>query len=239
MDDADRRDLRDRLAHVIPDCGASIPAWALLGNHFHIVVRTGPVSLSKTMARILGGYAMRFNRRHEKGGYVFQGRFGSRIIRGDDDLMNIIRYVHRNPLEAGIVGSIDSLASYPWSGHAALSGRRRPFPFEAPELALSAFHTDAGVARSALDAWMRIPDSTAAAPDPFLALVAEVCRPLGVTDFELQSGARSADVSRARMRICQRATDELGLSRSEIARRLAITRTAVVLALRRSGAPVS
>jgi REP element-mobilizing transposase RayT len=234
-DDGDRFDLRDRMASIAPECGASVPAWAFLGNHFHLVVRTGPVRISTLMRRLLTGYALRFNQRHARSGYVFQGRFGSRIVGDSTGLMTIIRYVHRNPVEAGIVRDLDGLEDYRWCGHAALVGRRAPHSFEAVSLALSVFDDDAHNARRMLREWMREPDEGSPSPDRFSEIVDEVCRDLGVSRGAVMGRARSALASRARALICRRLVDELGSAQAEVARQLGISRTAVMYALRRQG----
>jgi putative transposase len=232
-DDVDRRDLRDRMIGVAPECGATMPAWAFLDNHFHLVVRTGAAPISRLMRRILTGYGLCFNRRHERTGYVFQGRFGSRIVGGDADLMTVIRYVHRNPLDAGIVSSVEQLARYRWSGHGALMGSRGAYAFESVALALSVFDLHPGEARSKLAEWMRQPDASSAEPDPFDDIVRDACRDLALDTRALRAGARGIAMGRARARICQRAVLDLGLTRSEVARRLGISPAAVVYALRR------
>jgi hypothetical protein len=185
------------------------------------------------MRRILTGYGLRFNKSHERSGYVFQGRFGSRIVDGDDDLKTVIRYVHRNPVEAGIVRSIDLLADYRWSGHGALTDRRAAHGFEAVSLALGVFDSDPVEARRALATWMRQPEESAPARNPFEEVVDLVCRELRVAESELRRGARDALVSRARATICQRAVHDLGLKPSDVARRLGISAAAVFYALRR------
>ena len=98
----------------------------------HLVLRTGARPLSELMRRLNTGYARSFNLRHGRSGYVFQDRFRSILVGDDAYLQVLIRYVYRNPLEAGLVESLDALASYPWCGHAALLGRG-PRRFEAVE----------------------------------------------------------------------------------------------------------
>jgi REP element-mobilizing transposase RayT len=155
LEKADRRDFLQRLAEVLPDTGVQCYAWALMDNHVHLVVRTGRIPLWRAMKRINTGYAVRFNRRYERKGYLFQDRFRSRPVHSDDGLRIVIRYVHRNPLEAGLVRSLHALSRYPWTGHPTLLGRIGPRPFESPSATLALFGACERSARVSLQQWMR------------------------------------------------------------------------------------
>jgi hypothetical protein len=205
-----------------------------MSNHLHLVVRTEEGSLSALVHRLHTGFATRFNRSRGRQGHVFQSRFGSRVVRDDADLMGVIRYVHRNPLEAGLVRDLDALGTYAWCGHAALIGRRTPHGFEAVDEALALFGGDRRAAVRDYRRWMaRTVDENAAAADPLGAIICEICADLGVSEADLRAGRRLARVSEARMRICQRAAGELGVRHREIAQRLQLTEGAVSQALRR------
>jgi putative transposase len=231
-DDSDRFDLRNRMAAIFPECGAAVPAWAFLDNHVHFLVRTGPVPLSTLLQRILTGYARGFNKRHDRTGYVFQGSFQSKPVRDDAHLMTLIRYVHRNPLAAGIVPTLDQLARYRWCGHGALVGYRPAHAFESVSEALAVFGDEPAAARQTLKEWMG-EDREAARGDPFEAAMTLVCGELGVSKADLRGGVREAAVSRARTLLCRQAVFDLGLKRSDVARRLGISSAAVFYALRR------
>jgi REP element-mobilizing transposase RayT len=154
---ADREDFLERLDQQVTDGRGSCFAWALLPNHVHLVLRTGERSLSDVMRRLDTGYARGFNLRHGRSGYVFQNRFRSILVEDDAYLRVLIRYVHRNPIEAGLVRSLEELESYPWSGHAGLMGRR-PRGFHAVREVLGWFGPDAERARHELLRWMREPE---------------------------------------------------------------------------------
>jgi REP element-mobilizing transposase RayT len=156
----DHVDFLARLAHQLLEADAACLAWALLPNHVHLVLRTGTRPLSELMRRLNTGYARGFNLRHGRTGYVFQDRFRSILVEDDSYLQVLIRYVHRNPLEAGLVESLDALAGYPWCGHAALLGRG-PRRFEAVEEVLARFGREPSEARRALQAWMEAPETQA------------------------------------------------------------------------------
>jgi putative transposase len=137
-DDVDRQEWVDRLATIGPETGLSILAWALLPNHFHLLVRTGARPLATTMRRLLTGYAGSFNRRHKRAGHLFQNRYKSILVEEEPYLLELVRYVHLNPLRANILSTLELLDGYPWTGHSALMGRV-PRPWQAVGEVLSRF----------------------------------------------------------------------------------------------------
>jgi hypothetical protein len=74
------------------------------------------------MRKILTGYVVRFNRRHKRQGHLFQNRYKSIVCEEDPYLLELVRYIHLNPLRAGMVRTIKQLERYPWSGHSAILG---------------------------------------------------------------------------------------------------------------------
>lgn len=127
-DDRDRRNFLDRLAAVGQVTGLEILAWALLPNHVHLLVRTGARPLVTAMRRLLTGYAGAFNRRHQRHGHLFQNRYKSIVVEEDPYLLELTRYIHLNPLRAGLVRDLNVLDRYPWAGHSALLGKvERPW----------------------------------------------------------------------------------------------------------------
>jgi REP element-mobilizing transposase RayT len=153
-DDRDRADFLDRLASVKERTGLEILAWALLPNHFHLLLRSprprtpeGPrASLSTAMRQLLTGYAGSFNRRYRRNGPLVQGRYKSILVEEDPYLLELVRYLHLNPLRAGLVRDLAALDRYPWGGHSALMGRL-PRPWQAVEEVLGQFASTFRVAR--------------------------------------------------------------------------------------------
>lgn len=125
LSDIDRSDFVARLESAISVVGCRCYAWALLGNHFHLLIRTGEHPLSDLMRKVLSGYAISFNRRHKRHGYLFQNRYKSILCQEEEYLLELVRYIHLNPLRAGIAKNMDELDRYPWSGHAVLLGRQQ------------------------------------------------------------------------------------------------------------------
>jgi REP element-mobilizing transposase RayT len=124
-DHRDREDFLRRLGTVINEGQAQCFAWALIPNHGHIVLRTGPVPLERMMRRLLTGYAVSFNLRHQRSGHLFQNRYRSIVCEEDAYLLELVRYVHLNPIRAGLVKNMEELDRYAWSGHAVLMGRQK------------------------------------------------------------------------------------------------------------------
>lgn len=122
-DDIDRAAFLTRLAELLTATGTPCYAWALLPNHVHLLLRTGAVPLATLMRRLLTGYAGTFNRRHRRHGYLFQNRYKSILCQEEPYLLELVRYLHLNPLRAGVVKDLRALDRYPWSGHIALLGR--------------------------------------------------------------------------------------------------------------------
>jgi REP element-mobilizing transposase RayT len=152
-DDDDRERFLRILARILAETGTRCFAFALMSNHYHLLLVTGATPLSRVMARLGTAYALGFNRRHHRVGHLFQNRYKSKLVQGDTGLMTLVRYIHRNPLEAGMVLDLRSLADYPWTGHGALLGRRRA-PFLDTQTVLASFGGNVPSARRRLLQWM-------------------------------------------------------------------------------------
>ena len=120
----DRQDFVDRLGEICQSGALACYAWALMPNHFHLLVRTGNRSISLSMRKLLTGYVVNFNRRHHRYGHLFQNRYKSIVCEDDPYLLELTRYIHLNSLRAGLVKDLAALAGYPWAGHAVLMGRK-------------------------------------------------------------------------------------------------------------------
>jgi REP element-mobilizing transposase RayT len=163
-DDEDRERFLSLLVRVLADSGTRCFAFAAMPNHYHLLLGTGATPLSRVMARLGTAYALAFNRRHRRVGHLFQNRYKSRLVEGDSGLLTLVRYIHLNPVKARIVPDLEALASYPWTGHAALMGRRR-VPFLDTDAVLGSFEGDPRLARRQLLRWMmKAPDDAGVPP---------------------------------------------------------------------------
>jgi REP element-mobilizing transposase RayT len=122
-DDLDRENFVNRLGQLADDSRTAIYAWALLDNHAHLLMRSGPAGISAFMRRLLTGYAISYNRRYHRYGHLFQNRYKSIICEEDAYFTELVRYIHLNPLRAGIVESLEQLDRHPWCGHCVLMAK--------------------------------------------------------------------------------------------------------------------
>jgi REP element-mobilizing transposase RayT len=122
QNDIDRNDFLDRVALLCRDGEVVVYAWALMPNHFHLLVRTGQRPLYQSMKKLLTGYVVNFNRRHQRYGHLFQNRYKSIICEEDPYLLELTRYIHLNPVRGGLVKGMGALRGYPWTGHSAILG---------------------------------------------------------------------------------------------------------------------
>jgi REP element-mobilizing transposase RayT len=249
----DYEDLLRRLDRVLPESGVSCLAWALMPNHVHLVLWRTHVSLSRVMARVNTGYAVGFNRRHRRSGHLFQNRFGSRLVRTTEDLLQLIRYVHMNPLAGRLVPSLPALETFPWCGHGALTGRVGRRAFHSVERALELFGPTEASARLRLRRWMRLglgdaseeapPMDETAAPvslvrsrssvttrgrrDALDSVLERIGAEFGVTVTDLRSRSKRRTLVRARAAACELASRELGMTGRQIASVLGLAESTV------------
>jgi len=123
-------------------------AWALMTNHAHVLLRSGPKGLPGFMRRLLTGYAGSFNRRHRRHGHLFQNRYKSIICDEDTYFTELVRYIHLNPLRAGLVKDMATLDRYLWCGHLGLMAARKHDWHHVDDV-LAWFGKSAGTARRA------------------------------------------------------------------------------------------
>ena len=124
-DNHDREKFLERLGKLLLETKTGCYAWAFLSNHAHFLLRTGEVPLATLMRRLLTGYVVSFNRRHKRHGYLLQNRYKSIVCQEETYLQELVRYIHLNPLRAGVVPDLAALTSYPYCGHSALMGKRK------------------------------------------------------------------------------------------------------------------
>lgn len=288
-DRTDYKDMVDHLADLVPATRTACYAWSFLPNHAHFLFRSGDEGLSTLMRRLLTGYAVRFNRRHKRNGYLFQNRYKSIICQEDPYLLELVRYIHLNPLRAGVVSDMEGLDRYEYCGHGVLLGVGE-CEWQEREYILSYFGRTVLEGRKIYYSYMkegvdqaRRPELSGGRPNGSLGLCGDFWkaprvsgggRILGDPDFvsdvlseahermdrryelqlmgytlerlqervldlygiekeELLSRGRQKIRSEARSVFCYWAVRELGISGTEMAKRLGMSQPGVAYALRR------
>lgn len=123
-DSADFEQFLSRLAEALNQTKSACYAWALMPNHLHLMIRTGKGSLTDIARRLFTGYAIYFNARHKRRGYLYQNRYKSILCQEDIYFEELVRYIHLNPLKAKIISTMSQLDKYPFSGHAVIMGNK-------------------------------------------------------------------------------------------------------------------
>jgi len=123
--DYDRKNFVNRLGELIAETQTDCFAWALIPNHAHLLLRTGLVPVSVLMSRLLTGYAGWFNKKYRRHGQLFQNRYKSILCQEDPYLKELVRYIHLNPLRAGLVEDMKGLDNHPWCGHSVLMNKTK------------------------------------------------------------------------------------------------------------------
>jgi REP element-mobilizing transposase RayT len=102
LSDEDRREYLTRLSKYKEICGFNLYAYVLMGNHVHLLMETPRDRISRIMQRINLTYTQYFNRKYNKVGHLFQGRYTSYLCDKDEYLLALVRYIHLNPTHAGV-----------------------------------------------------------------------------------------------------------------------------------------
>ena len=119
----DRLDFVSRMGRVALKTDTRIYAWSLMENQANIILRSGDQGLPSFMRRLLTGFAVSYNQRHNRVGGLFQNRYQSVIFDEDTYFKKLVSHVHLLPLKQDVVNSISELDLYRWSGHAVIMGR--------------------------------------------------------------------------------------------------------------------
>lgn len=110
----DGRQFLTLLAEACSLFEAECHAYCLMPNHYHLLLHTPQGNLSQLMKRLSGIYTQRFNLGHERDGPLFRGRYKATLVDADNYLLQVSRYIHRNPLAAGLISQAEN---YRWSSY--------------------------------------------------------------------------------------------------------------------------
>jgi REP element-mobilizing transposase RayT len=116
--------------------GIKVAAYCLMSNHYHLLMHTPDGNISRAMRHINGVYTQRYNRRLGIDGQLFRGRYKCVLVEADSHLLELLRYIHRNPVRAGMCKSVDDFV---WSSHAGYLSRAKKWDWLAKDLLLAMF----------------------------------------------------------------------------------------------------
>ena len=114
LEDQGRENFLGLLSDISRLWKVEIHAYCLMDNHYHLLLQTPKGGLSRAMRHLDGVYTQRFNRAHHRDGPLFRGRYKAILIDAEEYFLSVVRYIHQNPLQAGVVSDIDR---YRWSSH--------------------------------------------------------------------------------------------------------------------------
>lgn len=146
LDDADRSAFLAVFAEVCKRFNWVCHAYCLMSNHYHLLVETIEPTLSQGMRQLNGVYTQRYNRRHDRVGHVFQGRYKAILVQKDSYLLELARYIVLNPVRAGMVRTA---RDWPWSSYRATAAGENPPAWLHVDELLSAFASQREPARQA------------------------------------------------------------------------------------------
>lgn len=136
LDDRDRQRFLDLLGKEVKQQGWVCYAYCLMDNHYHLMMETPEPNLVRGMRRLNGVYTQAFNRRHNKVGHLFQGRYKAILVDKENYLLELCRYVVLNPVRAKVIGRPED---WRWSSYRATAGKIAPPAWLGAEKLLSFF----------------------------------------------------------------------------------------------------
>jgi REP-associated tyrosine transposase len=197
--------------------GHSLIAFCLMTNHVHLAVQVGEAPLSKIYHDLSFRYAQFYHHAHDSCGHVFQGRFKSIPVKNSAHLATLIRYIHLNPVKAGIV---ELPQQYRWSSHKAYLGEEE-IPWLSPKTGLECFDSNASVFKkyvlSAIDKDEKFNIKSGKLSIELEGLVNVVCDHYGLVPDALGSTGRTGQSGHVRSVIALLAKEVHGVSLDELA----------------------
>ncbi len=244
-DDHDRDELLRVLGQVCRDFEWRVLCYCLMENHIHLVITTKRATLSRGMRQLLGVYSQGFNRRYDRQGHVFQGRYKALLVETSAYLTQLCAYVLRNPVAAGLVSGAKQ---WPWSSYLLNSGKKKLAWFD-PKPLWKELGVDSATAPRSLAALLR-KDQPSLEPrgqlcyggDAFAAKIAKKVTALSAEHPRRTRAALSPSIawydekSSSRTEAMVRACVEGHHSASDVARYHGVYPSSVSRAVARSGA---
>ena len=242
IDESDRRIFLTTILRLKSETAFSILAYCLMGNHFHFAIKIGKTPLSRIMHRLLTTYVLGFNSRHTREGHLFQARYKSILCLDDAYLIGLIRYIHMNPVRAGLV---TNCGDWPWSSHrqytektsTPLADTKLFFDAAAAwEPATQEFERWENDANGSFEPWPKIETSSRLLREdsPDVSTLDAIALELFPDDLEeLKSGSRRRDISQKKAIVVKKAVQN-GHSQIAIAAWMSCAPSAIHRLLRRN-----
>jgi putative transposase len=237
----DRDEFEAILAHALERFGSRVLAYCWMTNHLHAVVQVADRPLGRLVQLFASRYARRYQRRLLTTGHLFERRYRARLITNISYLLCVTRYIHLNPVEAGMVTDI---AAYPWSSHQHYLGASAPWWLCVDEVLgkfgdsrqeavaaylayLGAPRPDCPVGQWVDGGWRKVADSSPVPADAVVvspatglgleALLTEVVGRYGVSPADLCSPKRNRSLSAPRAALAQAAVNSGVATLTEVA----------------------
>ena len=107
-DEEDRQRLMETLLRYHDECGYTVYAYCLMGNHIHLLLKEGKDELDSVIKRIAGSYAYWYNWKYRRSGHLFQDRFKSEPVEDESYYLTVLRYIHQNPVKANLCKNVEN-----------------------------------------------------------------------------------------------------------------------------------
>ena len=191
-DDHDRERFLRRLAESLETYGVRLYLFCLMSNHVHLVLETPRGNLSRFMQSVETGYTVYYNFRHNRPGHVLQGRYGAKLVEGNEYLLNLSRYVHLNPVfidkikNLSLKKRIEKLRNYRWSSYPGYAGIAREYEFVASSPILGLMETRKNRQRREYRKYVE--NGAVESDEEFLALLKRDCFSIGGDEFRAKIG---------------------------------------------------
>lgn len=167
-DKEDRATFLGALGEAVARFGWLCHAYCLMDNHYHLLLETPQPNLARGMRQLNGIYTQRFNRRHDRAGHLFQGRYKAILVEREAHLLELCRYIVLNPVRAGLTRGPGKA---PWTSYRATLGQVAPPPFLTVDWVLDQFGPDRAAAQ---EAYRRFVRAGTEAPSPWDSLRGQV-----------------------------------------------------------------
>jgi REP element-mobilizing transposase RayT len=154
-DKKDYSQFLDILKDTIETFHIKIAAFCLMQNHYHLLIQTPEPNISRSMRHINGVYTQRFNKLHGYDGALFRGRYKSILVDEDSYLLQVMRYIHRNPVTAGLTDKLE----YPWSSHKAYLSNAKEWGWVSKDKILSMLNRNKSLQKAVYKDFVNTPDN--------------------------------------------------------------------------------